>query len=226
MSGARESRGAPSNHRKGYTLIEAVVGVGLMALVLVPSLLTIQWARLQSRNVSLEMIAQNVAVALMEMIKRSGYNEIAYGQPLPDVLDTTGTSPLLDFPRTSMTGSAVLTALPAGPAGDATHPSQYRYTSGLTPSPQISSDANYMRFSADQVAALNGYADAAAAAGAGAKLLDPQLAWGVYIEAHTTPAMTYPVKLIVIVVKWKGNWGQRVRFTVLRTLVSERTTRI
>ena len=202
------------------------MAVGLMALVLVPSLLTIQWVRLQSRNVSLEMVAQNVAVALMEMVKRSGYNEIAYGQPLPDVLDTTGTNPLLDFPRTSMTGSAVLTTLPAGTAGDATDPSQYRYTSGLTPSSQISSDANYMRFSADQVAALNGYADAAAAAGAGAKLLDPQLAWGVYIQDHTTPAMTYPVKLVVIVVKWKGNWGKRARFTVLRTLVSQRTTRI
>ena len=100
--------------RRGVTLVEALIGVGLMGLVLVPSLLTIQWSRLQSRNISQEMIAQNVAVALMEMVKRSGYNEIAYGQPLPDVLDTTGTNPLLDFPRTSMMGTEVLTALARG----------------------------------------------------------------------------------------------------------------
>ena len=215
-----------SRGRRGFTLVEAVIGVGLMGLVLVPSLLTIQWSRLQSRNISQEMIAQNLAVALMEMVKRSGYNEIAYGQPLPDVLDTTATNPLLDFPRTAMTGTTVLTALPPGAAGNAIAPEQYRYAASLAPTAQVSSNVNYMRFSASQVAALNGYPTLQAAQDAGAKILDSQLAWGVYIEEHTTPAMTYPVKMLVVIVKWRANYGERVRFTTLRTLVSQRTTRI
>lgn len=210
---------------KAFTLVEVMVAVVIVATSVPASLLTIQWARVQSQNLSLEMVGQNMAVALMEMIKRSGYDAVAYGQDLPNLLTASTGSKLLEFPRTPIAGGAQAGKLPAGAAGGATSPAAYKYTKGLTPSTALTSNTNYLTLSADQIAALNGYANNASVP-SGVGLLNPNMAWGVYIQAQTNPVMTNPVKLVVVVIKWKSNYGGRVRFATVSTLISSKVQRI
>ena len=201
---------------RGFTLVETLIAVGIIGITISGSLLTIQASRLHSRNVSLEMVAQNMAASLMEMVKRSGYNEVAYGSDLPDLLQTNTTSAILNFPAGETPPEQP--KLPAGAAGGATDPTAYDNPSAL-------SNANFLKMSADQIAALNGYQNDAAVPD-GVNLLDPKLEWGVYIEEQSDVTIVYPVKLVVIVVKWKSNWGERDRLVTLRTLISDRTSRI
>ncbi len=74
--------------------------MGIVAVALLSAVSTIQAARIRARSVGINLIAQNLSAAMMELIKRSGYMEIAYSQVLPDILTTADTiNPLLDFPR-------------------------------------------------------------------------------------------------------------------------------
>ena len=209
--------------RRGYSLIEVMVGVALIAVLLPGAITAIQWSRIQSRNISLGILGENVAQALMEMVKRGGYENIWYGREFPDLTGLgeggeTGDNPLLDFPRTNSSGG-LATNLPSGAAGIAANAGGYdRGEDGSVPAAVLSPD-NYLELSADQIAALNGYGSASDVP-EDTNLLDPNLAWGIYVEEETSvsnPNNAY--KLVVIVVKWQNANSGKVRFTTSRALV-------
>src|SRR5689334_16464899 len=115
----RQPSRPPGPDSNAFTFVEVIIAVLIIALCLVPTIGTIQAARIRARAVGLNLIGENLAVAMMELIKRSGYNEIAYGQAMPAVLGTSTTvNPLLDFPRrVGSSSGAVASTIPAGPPG-------------------------------------------------------------------------------------------------------------
>lgn len=215
--------------------------IGIFGVILLPAIGTIQSARLQTRSVSLNLVGQNLATAMMELVKRSGYNEIAYGQPLPSILNTAQVpSVLLDFPRSAAPGiDAQEPSLPSGAPGGVSPESMASFLSDfragqINPaSPIIVSNANYLFFSRDQVAAMNGYDRwEFVPAEEQESLLDPQYAWGLFI-ADGDPAGIIAggvpgsaVKRIAIVVKWNDPRSGQARFTALETFVAEVAPRL
>jgi type II secretory pathway pseudopilin PulG len=176
---------ATARSRRGMTLIDSLFATMIVAVVAGGSLTAIQWSRLQSRNLSLDVMAQNMAVSLTEMVKRSGYGEIEYGASLPDLLVTSDTSPILNFPAGENPPEDP--TLPAGAAGGATSSTAYDTPSNRSIPSAVSSNTNYLALSNDQIAALNGYASYSAAQSAGASLLNPGLLWGIFIEKQIDP---------------------------------------
>ncbi len=210
--------------------------IGIFGLVLLPSIGTIQSARLQTRSVSLNLVGQNMATAMMELVKRSGYNEIAYGQSLPSILDTAQVpSVLLDFPRSAAPGLDTREpALPGGAPGGASAEAMALFLSSfregrINPeSPIVTNNTNYLFFSRDQVAAMNGYDRwEFVPVEEQESLLDPQFAWGLFVTdgdpagviAGGVPGSA--VKRIAVVVKWNDLRTGRPGFTVLETFVAE-----
>lgn len=225
-----------SASRRGFTLIEVMMAVLILGIAIVPSITMIQQARIQARSVGLMLIGQNLAVAMTELIKRSGYNEIAYDQPMPDILDAgSAVNPLLEIPRSPVGSPTVEVAnLPAGAPGGASAAQVevflQRFNDGDPDldSLVIGNDTNYLALSRDQVAALNGYDDfASLTSEQAATLLDPQYAWAFYVT-DGDPAGTIGagapntgVKRVVIIVKWRDVRLDRVGFTMIETFVSE-----
>jgi len=199
-----------------------MVGVALIAVLLPGAITAIQWSRLQSRNISLGILAENTAQALMEMIKRGGYENIAYGEPFPDLTapgeegGASDLNPLLDFPRTS--GGCLAPALQEA-AGNAADAGDYDRGPDRAVPPAILSDVNYLQMSADQIAALNGYSSMADVP-QDKNLLNPRLSWGIYVEEEngvSDPLNAY--KLVIVVVKWQNSQSGKVRYTTSRALV-------
>lgn len=208
--------------RAGISLVEVMVSVMILSFTLPASMIGIQWGRKRSLDTSLEMTGQNLAVSLMEMIKHD-YAEIRYGGSLADLIPES-TVPILNFPTVGMANPSNPT-LPAGAAGNATGPEAYNLSNGQAPS-AITSNSNYLTLTANQIAMLNGYPNASAAAGK--PLLDANLAWGVYIEdqAASSKVSLGTYKLVIVVVKWRARQGAVWRYTTLRTIISDRQSRI
>jgi len=227
--------------KSGFTLVEVMFAVLIIGIAIVPSVTMIQQVRVRSRSVGLALIGQNLAVAMTELIKRSGYNEIEYDEPMPDVLDTgSAPNPLLEIPR-SIVGdpNSTVANLPAGPPGGANATQmeaflqRFREGDPDLESTVLASNTNYLALSRDQVAALNGYANFASLSVDEAEtLLDPQYAWGFYV-ADGDPAgvigggvASTGVKRVVVVVKWIDVRRNRSDFTVIETYVSEVGSRL
>lgn len=241
MKRQRSTQFRGSNRRlgfgpRGFTLVEVMIALGVIGVILMPAVGTIQLMRVQSRTVGLHLIGQNLAVAMTELVKRSGYSEIAYGQQLPGILDTsTVVNPLLDFPRSSTPGADPSQEnLPLGAPGGASVAAIDTFLSRLHTgdpdygSPVLTGDANYFFLSNDQVAALNGYANMDAVPDEEReRLLDPGYAWAVSIrngdplgEIGGGMAMT-GVKHLVVIVKWTDPSRNRPDFAVVESFVAE-----
>jgi prepilin-type N-terminal cleavage/methylation domain-containing protein len=227
----------PGSRSAGFTLIEVMIAIGIIAVVLIASVSTIQTARIRARSVGMNLIGQNLSAAMMELIKRSGYMEISYNQTLPGILVTANTiNPLLDFPRQlgSSTGASSL-SIPAGAPGGVSNTtmdvflSDYHSGSADRESTVITSGTNYLFFSPDQIAAMNGYDDSASVP-QGTNLLDPQFAWSVYIKVdpagNSGGAVGYDIKRVVVIVKWFDPRRNRDDFTLLDSYVSRVAPRI
>ena len=205
------------NSNAAFSLVEVMVAIVILAFTLPGSMLAIQWARIRSEDTSLEMIGQNMAVSLMEMIKHD-YAEIRYGGSLADLVPESNV-PILRFPTVGNPNPSNPT-LPTGSAGNGSGPEAYRFLSNGQVPPAIVSDANYLRMDAEQIAMLNGYASASAAAGK--PIRDMNLSWGVYIEDQASGSANTlgSYKLVIVVVKWRAHRGQTWRFATLSSIVS------
>ncbi len=213
---------------RGYSLVEVLVGVALISILLPGAITAIQWSRIQSRNISLGILAESAAQSLMEMVKRGGYENIAYGGAIPAPIESgeegggTSDNPLLDFPR--MQAGVLMNSLPRGAAGNAGDAGGYdRDEDGAVP-PAILSPEYYLEMSADQIAALNGYRSMSDVP-EDTNLLNPHLSWGIYVEVQGMPdevqGMPDPnaYKLVIIVVKWQNANSGKVRYITSRALV-------
>jgi prepilin-type N-terminal cleavage/methylation domain-containing protein len=214
--------GVRHSRNRAYSLVEVMVGVALIAILLPGAITAIQWSRVQSRNISLGILAENTAQALMEMVKRGGYENITYGGAFPDLMETEEEGevvyahPLLDFPRSA--GRTLTTTLPAGAVGNASGPEDFVMGNDGIPS-AILSDVNYLQMSDDQIAALNGYRSMSDVP-EGANMLNPQLSWGVYVEEELSIADPLKRhKLVIVAVKWQNALSGKVRYTTSRALV-------
>lgn len=222
--------------RAGFSLVEVMIAVAIMGIIIVPAIGTIQAGRVRARAVGLNLIGQNLAVSLMEEIKRAGFGEIAYGRPMSDIMDTPAVpSPLLDFPRAETEGDTVKAVnLPDGAPGGSTASeiqdfvNQYRTGAPDRTSSVLTSDENYYYFTPDQIAAMNGYANFAAVPDADkAKVLDARFAWGVYLgDGDPADAIGGGDPLtrltrIVTIVKWNDPTRNRLEFTIVESFVSE-----
>jgi prepilin-type N-terminal cleavage/methylation domain-containing protein len=228
---------APHPRRRGFTLLEVMIAVAIIAIAMTSSIATIQMGRVHARAVSLEVIGQNLAVAMTELVKRSGYTEIAYGQDLPSILGTASSiNPLLELPRQSGSSSgSTLTVLPAGPPGGVTNLvmedflQDWRDGTIDFSSSVVSGSTNYLYFSDDQIAALSGYEDADSVP-EGVSVLDAQFAWGVYVTTDAAGgsggAIGYPIKHLAIVVKWDDPRRASTQYVVVESYVSQVSPRL
>jgi prepilin-type N-terminal cleavage/methylation domain-containing protein len=226
---------------RGFTLVEVMVAVVIVSVALIPSILTIQRVRLHARSTSYNLVGMNLAVAMTELVKRSGYNEIAYNQPMPDILGVDDVpNPLLDFPRSNKLGTETDFAnLQAGIAGGATDSQLDAFVAGVRSgspnrnSPVVTSDTNYLFFSPDQVAAINGYADFdSVPEEEQAQLLNPGFAWGIAItdadpgQAIGGGFMNTGLRKITVIVKWTDVQRGLIDFAVIETVVAEMAPRM
>jgi Tfp pilus assembly protein PilV len=159
LGGGRSSR--------GLTFVEILIAMFVMSIALIPSIAMIQQTRVHARSVGYNLVGMNLAVAMTELVKRSGYNEVAYGWELPGILDVTDApNPLLDFPRSNADGSNTeINELQAGIAGGATQAQLDAFLEAAREgapdrdSPVLTSDTNYLFFSPEQIGAMNGIDD-------------------------------------------------------------------
>jgi prepilin-type N-terminal cleavage/methylation domain-containing protein len=223
----------PRRHaRTGFTLVEVMIAVSIIAIAVLGSITAIQTGRIHARSISQEIIGQNLAAAMMELVKRSGYDEIGYGEDLPGIMGTASTvNPLLEMPR--QVGSSAGDTdddLPGGPPGGvsandfADFLADWR-TGEIDPSSQVvANSTNYLFFSDDQIAALSGYDDADDIPD-GVNVLDSQFAWGVFVATDAAGsgggAIGYPLKHLAIVVKWIDPRKQNTRYIVLESYISQ-----
>ena len=224
-------------HKSAFTLIEVMIAVAIIAIAMIPSIATIQAGRINARAMTLEMIGQNMAVAMMELVKRSGYSEIDYGESLPAILSTAATvNPLLELPRRAGSSSgAEVALLPAGlPGGVAeddflTFLQDWRDGDLDTDNTIITNDTNYLFYSDDQIAALSGYDDADSVPD-DETVLDAEFAWGFYVSDDAAGAgggaIGHPLKHIAIIVKWTEPRRDRTQYVIVETFVSEVSPRL
>lgn len=227
---------AQSRIRRGFTFIEVLIALFVAAIALIPSIAMIQQTRIHSKSVGYNLVGMNLAVAMMELVKRSGHNEIEYGQPMPAILDVASIpSPLLDFPRSNADGTETgYSLLQSGIAGDATQSQLDAFLQSVRDgnpdrdSPVVTNDENYLFFSPDQVAAMNGVDDLnSLTEEEQARLLNPGYAWGIAIS-NADPANAigagFPntgLKRIVVIVKWTDVRRGFLDFAVLESIVAE-----
>lgn len=226
----------PGYSSKGFSLLEVLFAMVILTIAIVPSIMTVQQTRIRARSVGLNLIGQNLAVAMTELVKRSGYDEIAYAQAMPDILDAGSIpNPLLDFPRSEGSpGGDQQSVIPAGPPGDASEGEIDSFLATLRSgefdheSSLITSNTNYLFFSPDQIAALNGYESFDAVPDdLKERLLDPQYAWGLIVRDGDPDGdvgggvVNTGLKHIVVIVKWIDVRRNRRDYTALETYVSE-----
>jgi prepilin-type N-terminal cleavage/methylation domain-containing protein len=225
----------------GFTLVEVMVAMLIVSIALIPSIAAIQRVRIHARSTSYNLVGMNLAVAMTELVKRSGYNEIDYGQPMPAILDVaTIPSALLDFPRSNATGTETdLANLQAGIAGGASETQLGAFVSSIRngapnrTSPVVASDTNYLFFSPDQVAVMNGFPDFdSLEPEQQAELLNPGYAWGIAItdaDPGDTIGNGFPntgLKKLTVIVKWTDVRRNLTDFAVLETIVAEMAPRM
>ena len=169
---------------------------------------------------------------------------IAYSQVLPDILTTADTiNPLLDFPRQMDSSSGSLSStIPGGAPGGVGESTMdaflanYHSSSNDRDSTVITSDTNYLFFSPDQIAAMNGYDENSSYDEnspddpQGANLLDSRFAWSVYIKVdpagNSGGAIGYDIKRVAVIVKWFDPRRGRNDFTLVDSYVSRVAPRI
>jgi len=234
--------------KRAYSLLEVLFAIMIIAIIMVPSISAIQASRVRMRTLSQHLVAENLAVSVMEMIKRAGFSDYAYGNAFQQTLDQDAmASSLLDFPKNDEPGEdgTEQNALPAGAPGGvenddfAAFLSDYR--SGevsmdeLAEETAISSDENYYFYSQDQVAAINGYEswadipaeDDESTPGVNEDktqtLLDPQYAWGFFVQGHDGPDgtadTTDDLLHVAVVVKWIDTRTGVRRFVALESWI-------
>lgn len=224
-----------------FTLVEVLIAMVIVSVALIPSILTIQRMRLHARSTSYHLVGMNLAVAMTELVKRSGYDEIAYGQPMPDIMGVDVVpSPLLDFPRSNKQGTETDFAnLQAGIAGGASQEQLDAFVASVREgepnrnSPVVTSDTNYLYFSPDQVAAINGYEDFdSVPVEERDELLNPGYAWGIALtdadpgDAIGGGFMNTGLRKITVVVKWTDVQRGLIDFAVIETIVAEMAPRM
>jgi prepilin-type N-terminal cleavage/methylation domain-containing protein len=227
--------------QRGLTFIEILVAIFIVSVALIPSIAMVQQTRIHARTVGYNLVGMNLAVAMTELVKRSGYNEVEYGWALPGILDSADApNPLLDFPRSNADGSNTeINVLQAGIAGGATPEELEEFLENAregTPdreSPVIVNDENYLFFSPEQIGAMNGIDDLSLLSEEElAELLNPAYAWGIAIE-DGDPAdeigQGYAgtgLKKVVVIVKWRDVRRGFRDFAVLETIIAEKANRM
>jgi hypothetical protein len=231
----------PRRSNRGLTFIEILMAIFVVSVALIPSIAMIQQTRIHARSVGYNLVGMNLAVAMTELVKRSGYNEVEYGFELPGILDVADApNPLLDFPRSNADGSETgIDVLQAGIAGGATQAQLEAFLENAregTPdrnSPVLTSDTNYLFFSPDQIAAMNGIDDLNELSEEEQdELLNPAYAWGIAIE-NGDPldeiGQGFPgtgIKKVVIIVKWRDVRRGFRDFAVIETMLAEKANRM
>lgn len=234
--------------KRAYSLLEVLFAVMIIAIIMVPSISAIQASRVRMRSMSQHLVAENLAVSVMEMIKRAGFSDYQYGNAFQQTLAQDAmASPLLDFPKNDAAGEdgAEQSALPAGAPGGveddefATFLSDYRSgevsMTELAENDAIASDENYYFYSQNQVAAINGYASWADIPDEDddstphvnedktQTLLDPNYAWGFFVQSHDGPDATSlttdDLLHVAVVVKWLDTRTGVRRFVVLESWI-------
>lgn len=234
----KRSRTQPES---AFTLIEVLVAMLIVSIALIPSIAAIQRMRLHSRSTSYNLVGMNLAVAMTELVKRSGYNEIDYNQPMPAILDvSTIPSALLDFPRSNADGTETsIGNLQGGVAGGANETELSAFVASIRngapdrTSPVVTNDTNYLFFSPDQVAVMNGYTDFdSLEPEQQAELLNPGYAWGIAItdaDPGDVIGNGFPntgLKKLTVIVKWTDVRRNLIDFAVLETIVAEMAPRM
>jgi prepilin-type N-terminal cleavage/methylation domain-containing protein len=217
--------------RRGFTLVEVMIAVVIIALAVAPSISAIQSGRIAARSTSLEVIGQDLASSMMELIKRSGFDEIVYGGDLPTIMDTAATvSPLLELPRQiGSSGGATANTLPGGPPGSVSDTAMEAFLTGWRAGTVdrgagvVTSSTNYLFFSDDQIAALSGY-DNAADVPEEVSVLNAQYCWGFFVTTDPAGgaggAIGYPLKHVTVVVKWRDVRRNRPQYVAIESYVS------
>lgn len=234
--------------KRAFSLLEVMFAIMIIAIIMVPSITAIQSSRMRMRSVSQHLVAENLAVSVMEMVKRAGFFDYAYGNSFNYVNNQDSLpSPLLDFPRSDEPGEdgAMQNTLPAGAPGGVTDDefAQFLsdYRSGavsmkeLAEDTAIADDTNYYFYSPNQVAAINGYDswdDIPAEDDDSTPninedktqtLLDPQYAWGFYVQSNDGPDgtanTTDDLRHVAVVVKWIDTRTGDRRFVALESWI-------
>lgn len=218
--------------RRAYSLIEVLIAISIITIIMVPAIGTIQGARLRSKSTSVNLMSENLAVTLMELVKNYNWSASPYGTSIGNVDVDAGASlnPLLNIPRSSAPGGGGTTQanMPAGPPGGASQSNFEQFLSdfrtGAKTMAQLGADSiitnnqNYYFYNRDQIAALNGYSSYAAwqtamnalPANKRTPLLDSQIGWGFFVRAFTgykniDPAQDVAddMRHVAVIVKWR-----------------------
>ncbi len=235
----------------GFSLLEALIAISVMTVALVPAILTVQQGRIRNRSNGYNMIAEHLAVSVMELVKRPGFTQNAYTTNLPDVLDTsTVPSALLDFPRLDSPAAAGGThqaGMPAGPPGGVTATefktflANYRNSTlsmdEMVSNTVITNNTNYYFFDSDQIAEMNGFTsddDPALTDEERAKLLDAQYSWGYFCEDivnnhpdnDAVPSTMDDLRHMVVIVRWLDVRRNERMFTLLESYTVRQAPRL
>ena len=95
---ARFQNTALKRRLKGFTLIEAMMGVGVLALFVVACFTGIIFNRVASMKAKEEAIAMDFLVHYVEMIKALPFNEVVNGFPINPLFDGSGGAPEIIIP--------------------------------------------------------------------------------------------------------------------------------
>src|ERR1051325_2775197 len=85
----------------GFTLVEAVIGVGVLALFVVVCFSGIIFNRIASMKAKEEAIATDFLVHYCEMIKALPFDSVANGLPVNPLFNGVGGSPNVTIPANS-----------------------------------------------------------------------------------------------------------------------------